>query len=89
MYSNVSTKQLPIFDPNVKRDFLENFGGNPVIVYTPYSGVVKLAAGKLGGSCRRFMKIQLTHTFEEIIAIENLLDAWEEFIRDKGKKQDT
>jgi len=34
------------------------------------------------------MKIQISHTFEEIITIENLLEAWSEFIRDKQKKQD-
>ena len=34
------------------------------------------------------MKIKLRHTFEEIIAIENLFEAWSEFTRDKRKKQD-
>ncbi|HOZ37103.1 MAG TPA: reverse transcriptase/maturase family protein, partial [bacterium] len=34
------------------------------------------------------MKIIFSHTFEEIIAIENLLEAWSEFIKDKQKKQD-
>jgi len=34
------------------------------------------------------MKITLNHTFEEIIAIENLLEAWSEFIKDKQNKQD-
>ncbi|MBI3442318.1 MAG: hypothetical protein HY007_00925 [Candidatus Sungbacteria bacterium] len=34
------------------------------------------------------MKAQLAHTFEEIISIENLLEAWKEFIRGKRKKQD-
>ena len=31
------------------------------------------------------MKIQLTHSFEDIICLENLLEAWKEF--EKGKKQ--
>jgi len=31
------------------------------------------------------MKIQLTHSFEEIVCLENLLTAWKEF--EKGKKQ--
>lgn len=35
-----------------------------------------------------FMKIQLTHTFEEIISIENLLEAWKEFIIGKKNKKD-
>jgi RNA-directed DNA polymerase len=34
------------------------------------------------------MKIQFCHTFEEIISIENLLEAWLEFIKDKWMKQD-
>ncbi|MFY9463114.1 MAG: reverse transcriptase/maturase family protein [Candidatus Sungiibacteriota bacterium] len=34
------------------------------------------------------MKTQLSHTFEDIISIENLLDAWREFIKGKRKKQD-
>jgi retron-type reverse transcriptase len=34
------------------------------------------------------MKVILDHTFEEIIAIENLLEAWSEFIKDKRNKQD-
>lgn len=34
------------------------------------------------------MKIQLTHTFEEIISLENLLSAWREFLRGKRNKPD-
>ena len=34
------------------------------------------------------MKIELIHTFEEIISVENLLDAWKEFVRGKRKKRD-
>jgi len=34
------------------------------------------------------MKIQLTHKFEEIISIDNLLLAWQEFIRGKRSKLD-
>jgi RNA-directed DNA polymerase len=33
-------------------------------------------------------KIQLTHKFEEIISIENLLEAWKEFERGKKNKKD-
>src|SRR3989338_3180298 len=35
------------------------------------------------------MKIRLTHKFEDIININNLLLAWQEFIKDKGNKKDT
>ncbi len=34
------------------------------------------------------MKIQSIHTFEEVISIDNLLDAWAEFIMDKQRKPD-
>lgn len=34
------------------------------------------------------MKIQLSHTFEDIISIENLLEAWKEFVRGKRNKKD-
>src|SRR3989338_7392801 len=34
------------------------------------------------------MKIQLTHKFEDIISIENLLEAWKEFVRGKRNKSD-
>lgn len=32
------------------------------------------------------MKIQLAHRFEDIISVENLLLAWQEFVRGKGNK---
>src|SRR4030042_2531086 len=34
------------------------------------------------------MKTQLTHKFEDIISVENLLGAWEEFIKGKRNKED-
>lgn len=34
------------------------------------------------------MKIQLGHNFEDIISIDNLLEAWKEFIRGKRNKKD-
>lgn len=34
------------------------------------------------------MKIQLTHKFEDIISVENLLEAWKEFLRGKRKRHD-
>jgi len=34
------------------------------------------------------MKIQLTHAFDEIISVENLLEAWKEFIKGKKQKKD-
>lgn len=33
-------------------------------------------------------RIQFTHTYENIISIENLLDAWKEFVRGKKKRAD-
>jgi retron-type reverse transcriptase len=34
------------------------------------------------------MKIQLSHSFEDIICLENLLEAWKEFVRGKRNKKD-
>ncbi|MBI2448135.1 group II intron reverse transcriptase domain-containing protein [Candidatus Microgenomates bacterium] len=34
------------------------------------------------------MRIQLSHSFSDIISIENLLEAWEEFAKGKKKRQD-
>ncbi|KKU94115.1 MAG: Retron-type reverse transcriptase [Candidatus Jorgensenbacteria bacterium GW2011_GWA1_48_13] len=34
------------------------------------------------------MKIQLSHKFEDIISLENLLEAWREFLRGKRNKRD-
>ena len=36
----------------------------------------------------RSMKIQLSHTVEDIISVENLLEAWGEFVRGKRNKKD-
>jgi len=43
----------------------------------------KIPAGG-GGRQRRL----LSHTYEDIISVENLLEAWKEFLRGKKKKQD-
>lgn len=34
------------------------------------------------------MKIQLVHKFEDVISLDNLLDAWKEFVRGKRSKKD-
>src|SRR3989338_11201783 len=34
------------------------------------------------------MKIQLAHKFEDIVSLNNLLEAWKEFLRGKRKKKD-
>jgi len=34
------------------------------------------------------MKIQLTHKFEDIISLENLLEAWQEFLPEKRQRKD-
>ncbi|HAL25001.1 MAG: RNA-directed DNA polymerase (Reverse transcriptase) [Candidatus Wolfebacteria bacterium GW2011_GWC2_46_275] len=40
------------------------------------------------GGVRGIMKIRLCHSYEEIISVENLLCAWEEFVRGKRNKLD-
>jgi len=34
------------------------------------------------------MKIEFTHSFEEIISLENLLESWKEFLKGKRKRKD-
>jgi len=34
------------------------------------------------------MKRQLSYKFEDIVSVENLLEAWREFIRGKKKRRD-
>jgi len=34
------------------------------------------------------MKIQLAHSFEDIVSLDNLLEAWKEFLKGKKKKKD-
>jgi len=34
------------------------------------------------------MKIQLAHNFEDIVSLDNLLEAWKEFLKGKRKKKD-
>lgn len=68
--------------------FLESVVDNPATICTQLSGVVKWEAEKSGGGYVLIMKIQFIHTFGEIIAIENLLEAWVEFIIDKQQKPD-
>jgi RNA-directed DNA polymerase len=41
-----------------------------------------------GGDTRRVGKIQFVHSFQDIISIENLLEAWEEFAVGKRSKSD-
>lgn len=36
----------------------------------------------------RLQRIVFTHTYENIISVENLFAAWKEFVRDKRKKKD-
>lgn len=44
----------------------------------------------MGGGLKRniIMKIQLRHKFEDIISVDNLLEAWKEFIKGKRNKRD-
>lgn len=47
-------------------------------------------AWRWGGGipCFKIMKIQLAHTYHDIISLENLLAAWQEFVVGKRKKKD-
>jgi RNA-directed DNA polymerase len=48
----------------------------------------KAVGGGVKGFVILIMKIQLSHNFEEIISIDNLLEAWKEFVKGKRQKKD-
>lgn len=54
------------------------------------TNLCRIGSDALGGGAYKmiFMKIQLGHTFADIINIENLLEAWREFSKGKRQKQD-
>src|SRR3989344_3996047 len=41
-----------------------------------------------GGYKGIIMKIQFRHSFEKLISIENILNAWKEFVKGKRNKKD-
>ena len=47
-----------------------------------------LSENFLGGGVSSHMKIQLEAKFDDIVSLENLLLAWQEFVRGKRKKKD-
>ena len=47
------------------------------------TGKIRWGGGNLIGMGR----IQFSHKYEEVISVENLLEAWKEFKRGKGKKE--
>lgn len=83
-----------IFAPSVYRVSRGMCGNNPR--HSLYASAAFCKTGKLpkalgGGrlnSCLRTMNIQLCHTYQEIIGLENLLLAWEEFRLGKRDKPD-
>ncbi len=56
-----------------------------------YARFARSNTGKIvrgGGSFKAMSRTRLRHTYEDIISVENLLAAWEEFARGKRKKAD-
>ena len=49
---------------------------------------MELVANSAGGGRIRGMKIKLSHKYEDIISLENLLKAWKEFLVGKRSKKD-
>lgn len=48
----------------------------------------EVSGGGLDGRYNLVMKIQLEHRFEDIVSVENLLEAWQELIKGKRSKKD-
>lgn len=87
MYSITSTNRESIFSPSVYREVFGKCGRYSC--QSLYAATSFCNTGKtlLGGGVMR-TRIPLSHTFEDIISLENLLEAWKEFIKGKRKKRD-
>lgn len=49
----------------------------------------ELCSDAVGGrTWKKIMRIRLSHKFEDIVSIENILEAWKEFVRGKRFKKD-
>ena len=48
----------------------------------------KFSCGIVRGGTFRDMRAQFSHTYDNIISVDNLLGAWKEFLRGKRKKKD-
>lgn len=96
MNSTVSINKTSIFAPSVCRESFGIWGkiscqrlyASPMLFSTGKSIVDSLRWG--GGLTYRFfmIRIQLQHTFEDIISLDNLLSAWTEFSKGKRKRSD-
>ncbi len=83
-----SRNRISIFAPKVYFEDFEIWGMKPYHIL--YAVMVCCRIGNLdglGGGLIR-MKIQLSHKFEDIISVENLLEAWREFVCGKRNKPD-
>lgn len=65
------------------------FGGTHAITSRPLSDVGVVVVILLGGGIiGEIMKIKLSHTYDDIISLDNLLSAWQEFVKGKRHKKD-
>src|SRR3989344_6010287 len=87
MYSTISTKRESIFSPSVYREVLGKCGRYSC--QSLYAATSFCNTGRtLPGGGVMSMNIQFSHTFEDIVSVENLLEAWREFMRGKRNKRD-
>lgn len=65
------------------------FGNIHTIPNTPLLFSATAAKGVWGGCAKRYrILIQFTHTYQYITSVENLLEAWREFVRGKRSRKD-
>jgi len=86
-----SVKRLSIFTPMVSRvcrGKLVRYSCQTLYVSFNFVTIFNSPTALGGGIKRIVMKIQLSHKFEDIICLENLLLAWQEFIIGKKNKKD-
>jgi retron-type reverse transcriptase len=80
---------MSILFPKVYRDVFEKCGAYPC--QSAYASTILLSIGTEvagGGIMRAAERIKFSHTFEEMISVVNLLEAWKEFVKGKRGRAD-
>src|SRR3989344_6963813 len=67
---------------------LECPGNNYATINRHPSPYLKQAKSVGGGVFKVMPRIQFSHKYHNIISLENLLEAWKEFVKEKRKRKD-
>jgi RNA-directed DNA polymerase len=79
-------KRLSILSPSEYLVVLGSFAAG--MFQRIYTDFICVSTGSVGGGSLRGMRASFGHTYQDIISIENLLEAWTEFINGKRSRKD-